>query len=233
MEKREVLLDRTWSVVRDQWVANWKMVTHASDMAAKRGGYKSVAALRAGTTTNSEAPASSATTVSRANYDAVVEYAVALEAENLELRSVKADGASTISSLPDTVDAATTTTSSTTAAVIAEMKRAKEVQAVAHDAQISQLTALITVAAEGKAPSPAPTPAQGGGGCVFMNPAGTRRVRHPTPKGAMTTRTDRNGRAVRMCSSCTKNWVTHSDNTCLELPKNAAKRREDWKSYFM
>ena len=61
--------------------------------------------------------------MSRANYDAVAEYAAALEAKNLELRSVEADGASTISSLPDTVAAATTTTSSTTTAVIAEMKR--------------------------------------------------------------------------------------------------------------
>ena len=67
------------------------MVTHASDMAAKRGGYKSAAALRAGATAKSEAPASSATSVSRANYDAVAEYAAALEAENLELRSVEAD----------------------------------------------------------------------------------------------------------------------------------------------
>ena len=98
------------------------MVTHASDMAAKRDGYESAAALQAGTTANSEAPASSATSVSRADYDAVAEYAAALEAENLELRSIEADRASTISSLPDTVAAATTTTSSTTTALIAELK---------------------------------------------------------------------------------------------------------------
>ena len=117
MGKWEVSLDRTWSVVRDQWVAKWKMVTRASDMAAKRGGYKSAAALRAGAMINPEAPASSTTSVSRANYNAVEEYAAALEAENLELRSVEADGASTISSLPDTVAAATI--SSTTTVVIA------------------------------------------------------------------------------------------------------------------
>ena len=81
MEKWEVSLDRTWSVVRDQWVAKWKMVTRTSDMAAKRGGYESVAALRAGTTANSEAPASSATSLSRADYNAVAEYAAAIEAE--------------------------------------------------------------------------------------------------------------------------------------------------------
>ena len=104
------------------------MVTRASDMAAKRGGYEYVTALRAVTTANSEAPASSATSMSRADYDAVAEYAAALEAENLEFRSVEADRASTISSLPETVEAATTTTSSTTTtAMIAEMKRAQEV----------------------------------------------------------------------------------------------------------
>ena len=66
------------------------------------------------------------------------------------------------------------------------MKRAQEVQAVAHAAQIAQLTALIKAAASGKEPPPAPTTPQGGGGRVLMNPAGTRRVRHPPPKGAMT-----------------------------------------------
>ena len=39
VEEWEVSLDRTWSVVRDLWVAKWKMVTRASDMATKRGGY--------------------------------------------------------------------------------------------------------------------------------------------------------------------------------------------------
>ena len=108
--------DRTWSIIRYQWVAKWRMVTRASYMAEKRGGYESAAALRDGTTSNSVAPESSATSVSRADYDVVAEYATALEAENLELRSVGADRASTISSLPDTVAAATTTTSSTTTA---------------------------------------------------------------------------------------------------------------------
>ena len=85
VEKWELLPDRTWSVVRNQWVAKWKMVTRASDMAAKRGGYESTAALQAGTTSNSVSPESSSTSVSRADYDAVTEYAAALEAENLEL----------------------------------------------------------------------------------------------------------------------------------------------------
>ena len=71
VEKWEVSLNRTWSVVRDQWVAKRKMVTRASYMSAKRGGYESAAALCAGATANPEAPASSATSVSRADYDAV------------------------------------------------------------------------------------------------------------------------------------------------------------------
>ena len=227
--KWEVTLNCMWSVVRDLWVAKWKMVTRASDIAEIRGGYEFAAALRAGATSNPEAPASSATSVTRANYDAVAEYAAALKAENLEFRSIEADRALTVSSLPDTVAAATT--SSTTAAVIAEIKRALEVQATVHTTQIAQLTALITAAAAVKAPSPAPAP--GRGGRVFMNPAGTRCVCHPPSKGAMTTGTDRNRRAIRTCSSCTKNWVTHADDVCFELPKNADKLRADWKSYFM
>ena len=83
METWEVSLDRMWSVFRDLWVAKWKMVSRASDMATKRGGYESAVALRAGTTANPEAPASSATSVSRSDYDAVAEYAAALEAKNL------------------------------------------------------------------------------------------------------------------------------------------------------
>ena len=79
MEKWEVSLDCTWSVVRNQRVAKWKMVTRASDMAAKRGGYESEAALRARTTANSEAPASSDPSVSQDDYNAVAEYAAALE----------------------------------------------------------------------------------------------------------------------------------------------------------
>ena len=176
--------DRTGSVVRDQWVAKWKMVTSASDMAEKRGGYEFAAALRAGTTSNLVAPQSSVTSVSRADYDAVAEYAAALEAENLELRSVKADGVLTISILPDTVAAATTTTSSTTTALITEMKRAQEVQAVAHAAQIAQLTVLITAAAAGQAPSPAPTPPQGGGWTRFNEPGRDMPRAPPTPQGS-------------------------------------------------
>ena len=71
VKKWEVSLNRTWSVVRDQWVAKRKMVTRASYMSAKRGGYESAAALCAGATANPEAPASSATSVSRADYDTV------------------------------------------------------------------------------------------------------------------------------------------------------------------
>ena len=50
--KWEVTLDCMWSVVRDLWVAKWKMVTRASDIAEKRGGYEFAAALRAGATAN-------------------------------------------------------------------------------------------------------------------------------------------------------------------------------------
>ena len=69
VDKWEVTLDRTWSVVRDLWVAKWKMMTRASEMAAKRGGYESAAALRAGAKANLEAPAPTATSVTRAAWN--------------------------------------------------------------------------------------------------------------------------------------------------------------------
>ena len=66
-------------------------------MAAKRGGYESAAAL----CRTRETPAlnSDPSTVTRAEYDAVSEYAYALEAENAELKSGVGDDMTTISNL--------------------------------------------------------------------------------------------------------------------------------------
>ncbi len=66
-----------------------------------------------------------------------------------------------------------------------------------------------------------------------MDPDVTRRVRHDPPRGSKRTGVDRNGNTIQTCTSCTKNWVMHADNDCLELTKNADKRKAGWKSYFM
>ena len=58
-----------------------------------------------------------------------------------------------------------------------------------------------------------------------MNQAGTRRVRYTPPLGVKTTGVDKNGRAVRICKNCTKNWVTHADADCLELVTNKGNRK--------
>ena len=54
MEKWEVTTDRTWTVVHGLYMEKWKMVTRATEMAAKRGGYESVTAFRVGTKTSRE-----------------------------------------------------------------------------------------------------------------------------------------------------------------------------------
>ena len=71
----EATPDRTWNAVRNVWVVKWLEVTSTAIMAAKRGGYKSVAALRGTRETPSRylAPI----TVTRAEYDALSRYACA------------------------------------------------------------------------------------------------------------------------------------------------------------
>ena len=81
----EAKSNRKWTVVRDFWVGNWLEVTRAATMAEKRGGYESSAALLR----IRETPTliSVSRTVTRTEYDAVLEYACDLEAGNAELKS--------------------------------------------------------------------------------------------------------------------------------------------------
>ena len=74
----EATSDRTWTVVRNVWVGKWLEFTRAATMAEKRGGYESAAALRG--TRETPMLNSAPITVTRAEYDAVSEYACALEA---------------------------------------------------------------------------------------------------------------------------------------------------------
>ena len=66
-------------------------------MVAERGGYESAAALRG--TRETTTVYSARFTVTRAEYDSVLEYACALEAENAELKSGGEDDMTTISNL--------------------------------------------------------------------------------------------------------------------------------------
>ena len=81
----EATSDRTWTVVCNVWVGKCLEVTRAATMAEKRGGYESSAALRR----IRETPTliSVSRTVTRTEYDAVLEYACDLEAGNAELKS--------------------------------------------------------------------------------------------------------------------------------------------------
>ena len=83
--------------VRDIWVGKWLKITQTATMAAKRGGYESAATMRG--TRVTPPPFSAPDTVTRAEYDAVSEYACALEAENAELKSGGGDNVTTVSTL--------------------------------------------------------------------------------------------------------------------------------------
>ena len=82
-------------------------------MAAKCGGYESAVELHAGIAHTPPHVPPAAPTV---EYDALVEYATALDAKNLELKSVGGGDVSAVSNLHDTAASATATNA--TAALI-------------------------------------------------------------------------------------------------------------------
>ena len=73
----EATADRSWTVVREIWVRKRLKITRAATIAAKRGGYEAAAAMRG--TRATPAPFSAPGTVTRAEYDAVSEYACSLK----------------------------------------------------------------------------------------------------------------------------------------------------------
>ena len=109
-------------------------------MAAKRGGYDSAAALRG--TKETPALISAPSTVTTTEYDAVLEYACALEAENAELKSGGGDNVTMIRTLGAASDATETTTG-----LLAEMR-------VLHAAHMREMTALVSAATDINAPTP-------------------------------------------------------------------------------
>ena len=84
-------------------------------MAAKRGGYESVVVIRG--TRAIPSPFSAPGTVTRAEYDDVSEYACALEAENVEMKSGGGDNVTIVS----TIEAASAATKTTTR-ILMEMR---------------------------------------------------------------------------------------------------------------
>ena len=187
-------------------------------MTAKRRGYELAAAMRG--TRATPAPISAPGTVTREKYDAVSEYACALKAENAELKSGGGDNVTTVS----TLEAASAATETNTG-LLAEMR-------AVHAAQNQEMTALVAAATDRNVPLPPRKEGQAQAQ-IHMNPAGTRRVRYPPPRGVKTTGVDRNRRAVRTCRNCTKKWVTHADADCLEPATNKGNRKAGWTSYFM
>ena len=127
-------------MVREIWVGKWLEITQAATMAAKRGGYNSAAALRG--TRETPAPVSATGIVTRKKYDAISEYACALEAENAELKSGGVDDVTTVR----TLEAASAATKTTTG-ILAEMR-------AIHAEQMREMTALVAAATAINTPSP-------------------------------------------------------------------------------
>ena len=84
--------------------------------------------------------------------------------------------------------------------------------------QMREMNALVAAATACNTPAPPRKEGQAQAQAqIHMNLAVTLRVRYHPPRGVKTTGVDRNGRAVRTCRHCTKNWVTHAEADCLEL----------------
>ena len=155
-------------MVRNVLVGKWLKVTRAMTMAAKRGGYKSDAELRG--TRENPAFYSAPITVTRAEYDDVLEYACALKAENAELKSGGGDGMTTISNL-EAASAATETATNNTAGIFADMR-------TVHTEQMKEMDALVAASTAINAPAP---PRREEKAQIHMNLAVTCRVCYLPP----------------------------------------------------
>ena len=137
-------------------------------MAAKRGGYESAAAMRG--TRATPAPISAPGTVTRAECDAVSEYACALEAENAEPKYGGGDDVTTVSTLEVASTAIETTTG-----ILAEMR-------TVHAAEMQETTVLVAAATASNKPAPPCKEGQAQAQAqIHMNPARTCHVRYPPP----------------------------------------------------
>ena len=230
MEKWEESGDRSCTTTMKHFMKDYGVVTRAAEQAAQRAGYESAAAFREYDRPPLEnAPHTAVPRPSMEDYDAMTAYVKALEQANQELRSVGGRSSETTSLSETHEDAASAIATNTATEMMEEMQREQKETA----AKMKQLTAMLLAATTNKSPKTpfsATTPLKPDG--VFYNPLATRRVRHPPPKNVQTSGLLR-GKPIRTCASCTKNWVTHSDNECYELEANASKRRPGWINYFL
>ena len=230
MEKWEEAGDRNWTNTVKQSVKEYIVVTRAVERAAQRDGFDLAAALREhdrSSLTPTNTPPPVAPGPSTEDYNAMTEYAKALEQDNLDLRSVGGESSNnhtSMSEIPETAASAIATNATTL--MLEEMKRERKETA----AQMKQHTDMLLAAATNKNHIPDATPPAAGG--VYYNPAATRRVHHPPTKDVQTSGLLR-GKPIHTCASCTKNWVTHADSECFEFEANATKRRTVCKSYFV
>ena len=195
LKEWEASLDQSWEVTRDSFTKEYGVVTRATNREAQRSGYESADALRERRPPPSIPPPSvTPTSTAPTEYDALSEYAAALEEQVTALQA--SDGAQ--SGISDFASSASTINAEST--LLKEMRSERKEQAI----QMKQLTALVTAM------------------------KGTSAPADPTPRDRA--RRNKSKKPIRTCKNCKKDWVTHEDDDCMELNKNADKRYVGWKS---
>ena len=133
LEEWEASVDQSWPTTRDVFTKEYGVITRATNREAQRSGYDSADALREHHTTK-PLPVPAATTN---EYDAMSEYAAALE-EQVTALQTQADSAHSVVS--DYASSASTVNSgSANTTLLAEMRAERKEQA----GQMKQLTAMI------------------------------------------------------------------------------------------
>ena len=158
MEKWEEAGERNWTNTVKHFVKEYDVVTLAVERAAQHSGFDSVAALREHDRSSlppANSPPPAAPEPSTEDYNAMTEYAKALEQDNLELRSVggrSSNNHTSLNKIPKTTASAIATNATTL--MLEEMKRERKETA----AQMKQLTAMLLTATMNTTPLPATTP---------------------------------------------------------------------------
>ena len=146
LEEWEAAVDQSWLATRDSFAKEYGVITRATNREAQRSGYESADALRE---RRPPTPITVPKPSGASEYDAMSEYAAALEEQVTALQTA-ADG--TPSVVSDFASVATTVNgTSAETALLKEMRDERKEQAT----QLKQLTAMVTAM---KAAPPAATP---------------------------------------------------------------------------
>ena len=200
LEEWEASVDQSWTVTRDLFTKEYGVVTRATNREAQRSGYESADALR------ERRPPPSIRTAATISEGAAISKGAANEydvmAEYAATLEEQVTALQTLDGAQSVVSdfASSASTVNADSTLLKEMRAERKEQAV----QMKQLTALVSAMKVPSAPA------------------------DPTPRDRP--RRSKSKKPIRTCANCHKTWVTHEDDECMELEKNADKRYAGWKS---